>query len=202
VIERAVSTPNASAGLFAQQLAALEAKINSRINGIQTSGGGGSVSPALFAMSQRIDSLTNTTLTNPTISGGSISGATLNPADLNGTIDTAHGGTGLSTLGSNGQVLKVVGGVLTWSSDLSGSGGASSWATSSDNLSVFTTDPTQVVLIGTLSTSTTGYIFEVAGASLVQGGLTSYGGVTAPSFTCLVVNTLHEVVMLIVFNVE
>jgi hypothetical protein len=52
---------------------------------------------------------------------GTITSGTWNGAS----IDPAHGGTGLTSAGSNGQVLKMVGGAPAWSTDLTGSGGAS-----------------------------------------------------------------------------
>jgi hypothetical protein len=84
--------------------------------------------------------------------------------------------------GSDGQVLKIIGGAPTWSTDLSG-GGASAWATTSNGLAIVGSDPTDVVIIGAAATSTTGNIFEVAGSTLFRNIVTAYGAITAPRFT-------------------
>jgi hypothetical protein len=47
----------------------------------------------------------------------------LNSADVTGVAQVANGGTGLSAVGPNGQVLTVVSGVPAWSSPTSGSAG-------------------------------------------------------------------------------
>ncbi|MBI3632236.1 MAG: DUF5011 domain-containing protein [Candidatus Vogelbacteria bacterium] len=102
-------------------------------------------------------------------------------------LNVSHGGTGLasystgdilyasddSTLaalhkGGEGSVLKILGGVPVWGVDLTSGegGGSSSWATTTDNLSIIENDPTQVVVVGSTATSSTGYIFEVSGAGI------------------------------------
>ena len=86
--------------------------------------------------------------------------------------------------GSNGQVLKMLGGTPSWGTDLTGAGGGSSaWATTTDSLAVYTADPTQVVLVGTSATSTTGTTLEVKGNTLLRGNQTTQGAITASSFT-------------------
>lgn len=44
----------------------------------------------------------------------SVNESALNIANMTGVLGTAHGGTGLSSVGSNGQVLSVVAGAPTW----------------------------------------------------------------------------------------
>lgn len=51
------------------------------------------------------------------ITGGPID---LNSADITGTLQPNHGGTGLSSVGSTGQVLTVVGGAPAWATPASG----------------------------------------------------------------------------------
>ncbi|HWO06954.1 MAG TPA: helix-turn-helix domain-containing protein, partial [Candidatus Paceibacterota bacterium] len=152
-------------------------------------------------------SLEDLTITNSTWIGGTITNATITGGSVtatafNGVLPVANGGTGTSTyatgdllyadapdslstlgIGSNGQVLKVVGGALQWSTDIAGSGGASAWSTSTDELSIYTADPTDVVIIGASATSTTGNILEVVGNALVRGAITAYNTITAPIFT-------------------
>ncbi|MEN9561062.1 MAG: hypothetical protein RIQ56_335, partial [Candidatus Parcubacteria bacterium] len=101
-----------------------------------------------------------------------------------GDILYANSTTSLSRLGvgTNGQVLKVTGGLLGWGTDNSGSGGASAWATSTDNLSVSTTDPSQVVLIGSSATTTGGNILEVSGNSLLRGQLIVQNSISSSRF--------------------
>jgi hypothetical protein len=86
--------------------------------------------------------------------------------------------------GSNGQVLKISGGVPAWGADLTGSGGGSSaWATTTDSLAVYPATPSNVILVGTNATSTTGNILEVKGNTLLRGSQTTQGAITASSFT-------------------
>ncbi|KND51466.1 MAG: hypothetical protein ABA06_04125, partial [Parcubacteria bacterium C7867-001] len=120
---------------------------------------------------------------------------------LSGTLGIASGGTGLVSytpgdilyadsggnlarlpVGSSGQVLKISGGYPAWGSDLLGSGGAGAWATTSDSLAVYPADTTNVVIIGSSATSTTGNIFEVVGSSLLRGTVTAYNTITGPRF--------------------
>jgi|GEM_PF-3636581 len=121
---------------------------------------------------------TNATSTNLYVSGsfgfGSGTGILQNTA---GTVSTLSNG-------SNGQVLKIVGGTLSWSTDLSGgAGGSGAWATTSDDLAIYPADTTDVVLVGNSATTTTGNILEVAGNSLFRNAVTSYGLLTASRFT-------------------
>src|SRR3989339_784781 len=110
-------------------------------------------------------------------------------------LPLAYGGTGTSTFqansllfasannviseilaGSNGKVLKMIGGIPGWGDDLTSSGGsgaAAGWATSTDNIYIYTTNNSlaqpYVVVVGGSSTTTTGYQFEVSGNSLFDG---------------------------------
>jgi hypothetical protein len=128
--------------------------------------------------------LTTTLLDVGTVVGGTWNGTT---------ISAIKGGTGLTSYavgdllyadsattlarlpkGSDGTVLKVSGGTLTWGSDLTsgGGGGTTAWATSSDNLLIYPADTGDVVVIGASATTTLGNIFEVVGNTKL-GGLTS-----------------------------
>ncbi|HXH23693.1 MAG TPA: hypothetical protein VNI78_00505 [Vicinamibacterales bacterium] len=121
---------------------------------------------------------TNATTTNLAVTGNAVIGSGT------GVLQTTSGFVSSIANGSNGQVLKIAGGVATWSTDLTGSGGgASVWATTSDDLAIVEADPTDVVIIGATATSTTGNILEVAGASLFRGLVRAYQTVTAPNFT-------------------
>lgn len=125
----------------------------------------------------------NATFTNATTTNLEVTG-TATIGSGNGVLQTTSGVVSTIAAGSNGQVLKLVGGAPTWSSDLQGSGGGSSaWATSTDDLSLAPSDTSDVVIIGSNATTTTGTILEVAGNSLFRGALTSYSNLTAPRFT-------------------
>ena len=78
------------------------------------------------------------------------------------------------TDGTTGFVLKTDGsGALTWQPDITTSGAAGVWATSTDSLAIYPTTISNVVVIGAGGTSTTGYIFEVNGSSLFDNITTS-----------------------------
>src|SRR3989338_4019580 len=152
----------------------------------------------------RIEHLDKLDLTNPTITGGSISDATsisANSLTLASPLGVSSGGTGVGSYatgdilyasasdalaklpaGSGGQLLTITNGIPSWAS-LAGSGSIGVWATTSDSLSIYTFDSSDVVLIGASATTTTGNIFEILGNSLFRGELTAYDTVTAPSFT-------------------
>src|SRR6185437_15383938 len=99
-------------------------------------------------------------------------------------LQTTSGVVSAIPFGSDGQVLKIAGGVPIWGTDLSGGGGgASAWATTSNDLAIIPSDATDVVLIGALSTTTTGNILEVKGNSLFHNIVTAYQAITAPNFT-------------------
>ncbi|MFZ2886329.1 MAG: helix-turn-helix domain-containing protein, partial [Minisyncoccia bacterium] len=143
-------------------------------------------------------SWTGGTITNATITGGSITGVSVSATSLTGIVPVANGGTGTSTyatgdilyadaadslarlpIGANNRVLKVVGGVPTWSVETGGGGGDGVWATTTDDLAIYPEDFTDVVIIGDDATSTTGNIFEVDGNSLFGGSVIVQGGATS-----------------------
>jgi hypothetical protein len=116
---------------------------------------------------------------------GTITGGTWT-ADI---LDVAYGGTGTSTFeansvlfaesdddigeilaGTDGYSLKMVSGVPSWAPDLTVGGESQLWATSSDNLLVYPTDIAKVVIIGAMTTTTAGYIFEVTGGDALFTG--------------------------------
>src|SRR3990167_5486641 len=148
---------------------------------------------------------TTTNATTTTFAIGSLTGplqALSGVVSATSTLSPAYGGTGNSTfsigdilyasaagtlsrlsVGSTGQVLKVAAGLPSWGADAQGSGGAGAWATSTDNLALYPTDTSQVVLVGQSATSTTNNILEVLGNTLFRGNVISYYANTAPYFT-------------------
>ena len=155
----------------------------------------GTISNVIATALATIGDLTATTLvaTNATFTNTTTTNATTTNLAITGTA-TIGSGTGVLrsnaglvtaiTNGTNGQVLKIVGGVPSWAVETGGGGGGSSvWATTTDNLAIYTADPTQTVLIGTTATSTNGNILEVKGNGLVRGNVTAQGIAIASSFT-------------------
>ena len=115
---------------------------------------------------------------------GVVSTSTVNLAsasDVTGVLDETNGGTGLSSFstgdilyasgantlarlaaGSDGQVLKLTSGLPSWGADNSGGGGGSGlWASTTNNRIIYPADTSDIVVIGTSATTTTGTIFEV-----------------------------------------
>ena len=149
---------------------------------------------ALSSAAGTINALTSNTITatNVTFTNSTTTNATTTNLYVSGTV-TIGSGTGVlqsssgvvSALanGSNGQVLKISGGVLSWGADLTSGGGSSAWATTTDSLAVYPSTVTNVVVVGASATTTSGNILEVAGNSLFRGTATAYKTVTAPSFT-------------------
>jgi len=149
---------------------------------------------------------TNSTTTNATTTNFAVSGTsqlgTIISGLWNGTaIGPTFGGTnqttyttgdvlyasGLNTLGklavgTAGQVLKVSGGIPTWQTDTAASVNGK-WATSTDNLSTYTSTLGQVVLVGSSATSTTGNILEVTGNSLFTGSANITGNLQLGTVT-------------------
>ncbi len=71
--------------------------------------------------------------------------------------------------GSAGYVLKTDGsGNLSWQVDMIASGDLGLWATTSNNMILFPTDTTDIVVIGANATSSVGYQFEVVGGALLD----------------------------------
>ena len=125
---------------------------------------------------------TNATTTNATSTNLYVSGS-FGFGTSTGVLQSASGTVSTLANGSNGQVLKMVGGTLAWGTDNSGSGsGSSFFASTTDDLAIYPADTTDVVIIGDDATSTLGNILEIAGASLFRGAITSYGVVTTPRF--------------------
>ncbi|MEK9160540.1 MAG: hypothetical protein AAB440_00690, partial [Patescibacteria group bacterium] len=127
----------------------------------------------------------NAGIVSATTSIGAIYGGTGQTSYTTGDILYASNATTLTKLGvgTAGQVLKVVSGIPTWAADATGGGGTGAWATTTDDLAIYPSDVSDVVLIGTSATTTTGNMLEVAGNSLFRGLVTAYNTVTAPIFT-------------------
>jgi len=110
------------------------------------------------------------------------SGGTGQTTFTTGDILYASGANTLSKLavGSNGQVLKLSGGVPSWAADLQGGGGGGGglFATSTDDLVIYPVDTTDVFVLGNNATTTTGTIFEVTGNTRLIGELLVTGSTT------------------------
>jgi hypothetical protein len=103
---------------------------------------------------------------------------------LNG-IQLASGSIRFANLTCSGssQLLQTdAGGNIICGTDDTSTGAAGLFATTTDSLAIIESDITKVLLVGTISTSTTGNIFEVSGNSLFRNNLVAYGGITAPFF--------------------
>ncbi len=124
---------------------------------------------------------TNSTTTNATTTNLYVSGETWLGSGT-GVLTATNGAVAALATGANGLVLKVVGGVPAWATDISGGGGSSAWATTTDSLAVYPVDTTDVLLVGNNATTTTGNILEVTGNSLFRGSLSAYSTIIAPSF--------------------
>lgn len=120
-----------------------------------------------------------------TTSVGAVYGGTGQSSYTTGDILYASAANTLSklTIGSAGQVLKISGGVPAWGTDLTSSGAAGIFSTTTDSLAIYPSTVSNVLLLGTAATTTTGNILEVLGSSLFRGALTTYNTLTAPSFT-------------------
>jgi hypothetical protein len=148
---------------------------------------GSTLSGITFSGAQAFDALevTDATSTNATSTNMYVSGS-FGFGTGTGLVHTTDGIASTLANGSNGQVLKMVGGNLAWSTDLTGGGGgggASFFASTTDDLAIYPADPTDVVIIGDSATTTVGNILEIAGNSLFRGAMTSYNNVTTPRFT-------------------
>lgn len=107
-------------------------------------------------------------------------------------VSVAYGGIGTSTFeansvlfasaddtigeilaGANGYVLKMFGGVPVWQPDLTVGGESSLWATSSDDLRIYPTDISKVIVFGAQATSSLNTIFEVTGNSFFSGSISA-----------------------------
>ena len=130
---------------------------------------------------------TNATSTNFAATNASttkLSTGSLTLGSGTGVLYVAGGVVAPVANGADGLVLKLSGGLPTWATDQTGSGGGSTiFATTSDSLAAYLSPASTVLLVGASATSTTGNIFEVKGNSLFRGTATVYSTVTAPSFT-------------------
>jgi hypothetical protein len=147
---------------------------------------GSTLSGVTFSGAQAFDALevTDATSTNATSTNMYVSGS-FGFGTGTGLLQTTSGVASTLSNGGNGQVLKMVGGNLAWSTDLTGGGGggASFFASTTDDLAIYPADPNDVVIVGDSATTTVGTILEIAGNSLFRGAMTSYGNVTASRFT-------------------
>jgi endosialidase-like protein len=135
---------------------------------------------------------TNSTTTNATSTNFAATNASttklttgsLTLGSATGVLYAAGGPVSAIANGADGLVLKLSGGVPTWGTDQTGSGGGSSiWATTTDSLAAYLSPASTMLLVGSSATTTTGNIFEVKGNSLFRGTATAYNTITAPSFT-------------------
>lgn len=141
-----------------------------------SAGFGTSTVPALYieAGTGRVGIGTSTPLTKLAVTGGlAVTGATR----FNGVNYTWP-----SIDGTNSYVLKTNGaGVLTWQTDASG-GGSSVWATTSNGMAIYPTDFNDIVVVGAIATTTSGYQFEVVGSSLFDN-IRSLGATSTQNYT-------------------
>ena len=130
---------------------------------------------------------TNATTTNFAATSASTTNLTtgsLTVGSATGVLYATGGVVSAIANSADGKVLKLSGGVPTWGTDSTGSGGGSSiFATTTDSLAAYLSPASTVLLIGSSATTTTGNILEVSGNSLFHGTATAYKTVTAPSFT-------------------
>jgi len=86
--------------------------------------------------------------------------------------DSANSLTRLA-VGSNGLVLKLAGGVPTWSTDLTSGGGSGGgfWATTTNDLALHPDDSTNIVIIGSTATTTKNEILQVSGSSYFSANI-------------------------------
>ena len=192
-IDQLQSDLDAYKALQVYQLDSLSQSFGRSISASVSSGGGGGGSGSVTSVNASGGS------TGLSFTGGPVTSTGV--LTLSGILNTADGGTGTSTYStgdilygnnanslsvlpasSNGLVLKLQGGVPTWASDLVGSGGSGTWATTSDNLAVYPADTTDVVIIGSNATTSTGNILEVVGNSKL-GGTTRTNSLIASSFS-------------------
>jgi hypothetical protein len=84
-------------------------------------------------------------------------------------------------IGADALVLKVVAGLPSWQTDLTsgGGGGATAWSTTTNSMAIYPTDTSDILILGTNATSTTGNIFEVLGNSLFRGDVRITGNASS-----------------------
>ncbi|MEN9561383.1 MAG: hypothetical protein RIQ56_656, partial [Candidatus Parcubacteria bacterium] len=144
-------------------------------------------SGVIDALSSAAATLTNLTATELVATNATTTNLKTNSLTLGsgtGVLYSTSGVVAPISNGLDGRVLKLSGGVPTWAVDNTGSGGgASAWATTTDNLAVYPSDTSQTILIGTNATSTTGNILEVRGNTLLRGNQTVQGSITTSAVT-------------------
>lgn len=103
------------------------------------------------------------------------SGGTGQSTYSTGDILYADGSNSLTklTAGTNGEVLKLSGGVPSWSTDLTsgGGGGAGVWATTTNEQAIYPADSTDIVILGATGTTTHNEILQVTGSSYFSGNI-------------------------------
>ncbi len=116
---------------------------------------------------------------------GYLTAETNNLSTVSGTLGTANGGTGLTSIGTAGQVLKVNSGAtaLEFADESGGGGGSSSYiehsSTVSDSLAI--SSGTNRMYLGNTSFSSGGV--TMAGTLVVVGGYANFTGTSALNFT-------------------
>lgn len=150
---------------------------------VEASGVSGTLTNAIESAIATITDLTSTTITatNATFTNATstnfaattagttnLTTGSLTVGSATGILRASSGVVSAITNGVDGTVLKLVGGTPTWSTDLQGSGGGSSaWATSTDELSVSPSDTSDVIIIGSNATTTTGSAPRIMIATLI-----------------------------------
>ncbi|MEN9913127.1 MAG: hypothetical protein RLY66_535, partial [Candidatus Parcubacteria bacterium] len=91
----------------------------------------------------------------------------------------------------DGLVLKLNGGLPSWQTDLAsgGAGGATAWSTTTDSLGIYSTDTTDVIIIGSNATTSTGNILEVVGNTKLGGNVSVTGTLAVGSLTGILYGT-------------
>ncbi|HRH22691.1 MAG TPA: hypothetical protein PLB51_01725, partial [Candidatus Paceibacterota bacterium] len=122
-----------------------------------------------------------------------------------GVLSQSRGGTGITTYdagdilyadnsnnltklpgGFSGQVLKIkANGLPGWGVDNANSGNDPLFSTTTDNLAITQSDPTQVLVIGAYATTSLGNILEVSGNAKFLGNVLVTGSSTLQNFTAL-----------------
>ncbi|HYF10105.1 MAG TPA: hypothetical protein VD967_00680, partial [Candidatus Paceibacterota bacterium] len=115
------------------------------------------------------------------------SGGTGQTTFTTGDILYASGANTLAKLavGSNGQVLKLAGGVPTWAADNTGGGGGGSgfFSTTTNDMIIYPADTADILVLGSNATTTTGNIFETVGNVKIGGQLLVTSSTSLQNFT-------------------
>jgi hypothetical protein len=194
------TTKSVTPGELELKLQQLNNKLLAEISRVSSqSSSGNSANFNSIALTQKIDVLKGVTLTDTTFSGNvtgltdamipddiTISGfLSLSGGTLTGLVTTprlrfstasAPSSPSAGDLYSDGTNIYFYNG--TSFEDLTLSGGAGAFATTSDNLAIYPATPSQVLILGASATSTTGNILEVAGNVLFRNALSMYGSLS------------------------